>query len=280
MHVLAAALYIAMSAKLWHTRWSGSNLQIAPSGLTASERLLLLSALLAHGTALFNDTFADDVMHFGFAIALSFMFWLAVTMYWVESFYARVEGLLLIALPMTAIADLLSLLIPEHRVLANAGSTVFRLHFLVAMLSYSLFTLAALHAALMSALEKKLHRGRLPPLLSGLPPLLTMEALLFRLIHIAFLLLTLTLVSGVTFSEELFGKALVSVNNAVWVSEHHVGTELLHLHVVNSTPIVHPIEDECTAFGLSRWWNEEWQVVSVDTGIWHRVNLLGWCVKN
>lgn len=216
MHVLAAALYIAMSAKLWHTRWSGSNLQIAPSGLTASERLLLLSALLAHGTALFNDTFADDVMHFGFAIALSFMFWLAVTMYWVESFYARVEGLLLIALPMTAIADLLSLLIPEHRVLANAGSTVFRLHFLVAMLSYSLFTLAALHAALMSALEKKLHRGRLPPLLSGLPPLLTMEALLFRLIHIAFLLLTLTLVSGVTFSEELFGKALTFNHKTVF----------------------------------------------------------------
>jgi len=35
-----------------------------------------------------------------------------------------------------------------------------------------------------------------------------MERLLFRLIHVAFLLLTLTLLSGVFFSEELFGKPL------------------------------------------------------------------------
>jgi ABC-type uncharacterized transport system permease subunit len=35
-----------------------------------------------------------------------------------------------------------------------------------------------------------------------------MEALLFRLIHVAFVLLTLTLASGILFSETLFGKAL------------------------------------------------------------------------
>jgi ABC-type uncharacterized transport system permease subunit len=78
----------------------------------------------------------------------------------------------------------------------------------MAMLAYSLFTLAALHAILMAVAEKRLHRGRLSPLLSGLPPLLTMEALLFRLIHIAFFLLSLTLASGILFSETLFGKPL------------------------------------------------------------------------
>jgi ABC-type uncharacterized transport system permease subunit len=35
-----------------------------------------------------------------------------------------------------------------------------------------------------------------------------MESLLFRLIHVAFMLLTLTLISGVFFSETLFGTAL------------------------------------------------------------------------
>jgi ABC-type uncharacterized transport system permease subunit len=60
----------------------------------------------------------------------------------------------------------------------------------------------------MAVVERSLHRGRISPLLAGLPPLLTMEALLFRLIHVAFVLLTLTLVSGIFFSESLFGKAL------------------------------------------------------------------------
>ena len=39
-----------------------------------------------------------------------------------------------------------------------------------------------------------------------LPPLLQMEALLFRILLAAFVLLTLTVVSGVFFSEQLFGK--------------------------------------------------------------------------
>ena len=43
-------------------------------------------------------------------------------------------------------------------------------------------------------------------LLQKLPPLLTMEALLFRIIWGGFILLTLTLITGVIFSEELFGK--------------------------------------------------------------------------
>ena len=84
------------------------------------------------------------------------------------------------------------------------------------MLAYSLFTLAALHAMLMMAAERSLHRGRLPRIIANLPPLMTMEALLFRLIHIAFVLLTLTLLSGIFFSEALFGKALTFNHKTVF----------------------------------------------------------------
>ena len=75
------------------------------------------------------------------------------------------------------------------------------------MLAYSLFTLAALHAVLMAVAERSLHGARLTRAISALPPLLTMETLLFRLIGIAFVLLTLTVGSGILFSEALFGKA-------------------------------------------------------------------------
>ena len=61
---------------------------------------------------------------------------------------------------------------------------------------------------MMALLERRLHRGRLPAFLQSLPPLLTMERLLFRIIAAGFVLLTLTLASGMLFSEELFGKPL------------------------------------------------------------------------
>jgi ABC-type uncharacterized transport system permease subunit len=86
------------------------------------------------------------------------------------------------------------------------GDPLFALHFAIAMLAYSLFIVATVHALVMLAEEKWLHRGLLPPFLKALPPLLEMEALLFRILFAAFVLLTLTLVSGVFFSEQLFGK--------------------------------------------------------------------------
>src|SRR5829696_5506985 len=50
--------------------------------------------------------------------------------------------------------------------------------------------------------------GLMAPVLRALPPLMEMEALLFRILLAAFVLLTLTLVSGLFFSEQLFGKPL------------------------------------------------------------------------
>jgi ABC-type uncharacterized transport system permease subunit len=118
------------------------------------------------------------------------------------------EGLQPLALPLAAVCTLLPALFPGQHLLANAASPMFRVHFLIAMVAYSLFTLAALHAIIMAVAERRLHRGELTRPLASLPPLLTMEALLFRLILIAFVLLTLTLASGIAFSETLFGKAM------------------------------------------------------------------------
>lgn len=210
MQFLAASIYLGLAWHFWRCRWRGATLGEPLTGISIPERFWLLLALLLHGAAVGLGLFPPQLpgMRFGFAIALSLITWLAVAFYWVESFYARMEGLQVLALPLAALCALLPWLSPGQHILANAGSFTFRLHFLVAMLAYSLFTLAALHAVLMTATERRLHRGRLTPLFAGLPPLLTMETLLFRLIHIAFTLLTLTLASGILFSEEIFGRPL------------------------------------------------------------------------
>lgn len=172
------------------------------------ERLALAIALLLHGHMLYGELFGGGVMRFGFSTALSLMLWLAVLIYWVESFRARMEGLQPLALPLAGLCALLPGLLPGQHILTNVTSAMFRIHFFIAMVAYSLFTLAALHAIIMAVAERRLHRGELTRPLASLPPLLTMEALLFRLILVAFVLLTLTLVSGIAFSETLFGKPL------------------------------------------------------------------------
>ena len=207
-HLLAAALYAALAVRFWRSRRGLATLAQAPAGLQAGERTLLLLALGLHGLTLSQELFGDGGMRFGFSLALSLMLWLALVLYWVESFYTRMEGLQMLGLPLAAACVVLPVLFPGQRLLFNVDSFAFRSHFLIAMLAYSLFTLAALHALLMAVAEKRLHNGRMSPLIASLPPLMTMEALLFRLIHVAFLLLTMTVISGVFFSELLFGKPL------------------------------------------------------------------------
>jgi len=216
LHLAAAALYLGLAVLSWRSRWRGPALDSPPVHLAGWERAWLLVALLAHGISLVGEIFPGDAMHFSFSIAVSLIFWLAIAFYWIESFYTRMEGLQMFVLPAAAVGVLLPTVFPGQHLLANAGSLQFRIHFLIAMLAYSLFTLAALHAILMAIAEKGLHRGHLTPLLASLPPLLTMESLLFRLIHIAFLLLTLTLASGILFSESLFGKALTFNHKTVF----------------------------------------------------------------
>ena len=83
----------------------------------------------------------------------------------------------------------------------------------MAVLAYSTLTIAAFHAVLMALQESRLHTRAagaswLGGALDQLPALLTMEKLLFRLIWIGFVLLSLTVLSGIVFSEELFGRPL------------------------------------------------------------------------
>ena len=216
MHAIAATIYAGLAVYFWRTRWTGQALNMPQGGLRTWERSLLLVALVFHALSLRADIFEAGAMRFSFSIALSVMLWLAIALYWLESLYARIEGLQVLGLPVAAVATVLPLIFVEAHLLPNAGSLGFRLHFLVAMLAYSLFTVAAIHAVLMALAENALHRGKLPLLLAGLPPLMTMEALLFRLIQVAFVLLTLTLLSGLLFSESLFGKAFVFNHKTVF----------------------------------------------------------------
>ncbi|MBS0352683.1 MAG: cytochrome c biogenesis protein CcsA [Proteobacteria bacterium] len=206
LHLLPASLYALLGLHFWHSRWHAPT-QPPRHGLSLRERIAMLVALAAHGVSLHGAFFSPEGLHFGFSLALSLMLWLAMLFYWIESLYARLEGLQTLGMPVAAICAALPAILPAPHLLENTASPLFRAHFVVAMLAYSLFTLAALHAMLMAIAERRLHGARLTRAFASLPPLLTMETLLFRLISIAFVLLTLTLGSGILFSEALFGKA-------------------------------------------------------------------------
>jgi len=188
------------------------------SGVSSMGRVLLGVALLVHGVLLHTTIFPQNAMVFGFAFALSAMFWLGAGIYWIESFFFPLDGLRLLVLPLACVASVMPLVFGGVHVLSYSAAPMFKLHFLIANIAYGLFAIAALHAILMLMVEKRLQNMRgsatrhtsnswVSSWLDTLPPLLTLEKLLFRLISAGFVLLTLTLISGVAFNEQLVDKA-------------------------------------------------------------------------
>ena len=208
-HIVSSLLYAALGIHFWHTRWRETDQPLVTLPMQSWERAAILGALVVQGFGLYEGLFSAGGMRFSFSFALSLMLWLAVMIYWLESFRSRMDGLQPMVLPLAALSAAAPAVFPQLRVVAHAGDWGFQLHFLTAMLAYSLFTLSALHAVFMGFAERKLHQRAVNRSLGSLPPILTMEALLFRMIFIAFCLLTVALVSGVMFSEAIFGKAVV-----------------------------------------------------------------------
>lgn len=216
-YLISALLYAALTVYFWRLHWSGTTVAPVVSQTQCTmERLAVLVALGMHAAALFGTMLAGNVLRIGVGDAISAILWLAVLIYWLGSLFYRLEGLHALIMPVAAVAAFLPALFPAARPVPNTELLAFKLHLLISMLAYSLFTIASLHVLLMAMLERRLHQGALPAGLQKLPPLLTMETLLFRIIWAGFIMLSLTLLSGVMYSEELFGKAARINHKAVF----------------------------------------------------------------
>jgi ABC-type uncharacterized transport system permease subunit len=177
----------------------------------------ILLALLVHGMQLHDSVFTSQGFVFGFAQDLSLIAWVGLAFYWFQSWFLPISSLRWLAVLFAFACSLLPSLFPGTLISPRAVSDPwFKGHFIVATISVGLLSLAAMHAMLMSIQDRALHRqlaivpnSRVAHWLEDLPPLMTMESLLFNLLYVGFALLSLTVFSGLLFSQTLFGRPLV-----------------------------------------------------------------------
>jgi ABC-type uncharacterized transport system permease subunit len=220
-HALVAILYLALA---W-IAWRRPRLAMAASGpgrLSGAMRATVAVGWIAHALLLREVAVGDGTWRFGFALALSATMWLAVSLVWIENVFEPIGVVWLVVLPLAAVCVLLTLAFPGSPALGRlsgadgGGSGWLPVHLAVALAAYGVMTIAAVHALVMVALDRWLHHvpggagvaasAERARVLASLPPLLTMERILFRLIGLGFALLTLTVASGALFSEALFGQ--------------------------------------------------------------------------
>lgn len=199
LFILAALLYLGCAS--------------LPSERRLPISLGIVLGWVLHGGALLSDMFAAEAIRVGFAVMLSATMWVSVAAYWLENRNFSLDSMRVLVLPVAAVAVVLPSIFPGNMIVLAGKSDWFLAHIAVSILAYSTLTIAAFHAVLMVLQESRLHtrpgsaarNGWFAMALDRLPALLTMEKLLFRLIGFGFVLLTLTVLSGVVFSEQLFG---------------------------------------------------------------------------
>lgn len=198
--LIAAIAYSAATAAVW--QHLSRNRGYWPVTVLAGV------ALLAQLVALVHLSFQAGMIVIGVGTALSLFAWQAALLLWLFSMRESVGALGLIIYPLAALCAVVGLLVPDAHRATEALNWPVQFHILLSMLAYGLFTLGAVQAMVLALQHRELRRHPPSGLFTSLPALQTMDRLLFQLIGSGFFLLSLAIVTGVLFINDLFAQHL------------------------------------------------------------------------
>lgn len=208
--IIALVLYsvsgLLLARRLFHDRTKPEK----PSGLRKSQIIVIgLIAVIFHTVTLYHTLFIDGGLNIGFFNTLSLISWLIALLVLLAALSNPVESLGVFLLPLASIAISLEMIFPTPHTLAGVQALELKLHIMMSILAYSLLSIAAVQSVLLAIQDKHLREKRPGGFIRALPPLQTMENLLFQLIGLGLTILTLSLVSGMIYLDDMFAQHLV-----------------------------------------------------------------------
>ncbi len=119
------------------------------------------------------------------------------------------ENLLLGIFPMAAILLLVNLIVPASPLDGQHWDPGLTAHIILSIMAYSILTIAAFQAILLMVQNHQLKHKHMSGIMRVLPPLQTMDKLLFEMLGAGTALLTLAIISGFVFLDDLFAQHLL-----------------------------------------------------------------------
>lgn len=212
--LLAATFYFAGAS------WVLLHLARKAPAKLALVRLLGLSALVTHGLALYGHMGLPDALNLGVFETASLTNLLICAFILIASLRHATLNLAALLFPLAAVVLIFSEFSNGNNLLVTGHNGLF-FHIVASLSAYSLFALASVQGLLLAVQNHQLKHRQVSGLISVLPPLQTMEKLLFELLFAGQLLLSLGILSGFIFLDSMFAagmlhKTLLSL--AAWVT--------------------------------------------------------------
>ncbi|MDQ2075684.1 inner membrane protein YpjD [Marinimicrobium sp. ABcell2] len=166
------------------------------------------AALVAHGVGIYALTISEHGVRVGFFPVSTLIFWVINAIVLVSCLRKPLHNLFILLLPLTVLGICASLLGRESGTHVDLRLGLAS-HALLSILAYSLLTIATLQALLLAWQNHQLRHKHPSGSVRLLPPLQTMEALLFEVLWAGVVLLTLSILSGFVFLDDMFAQHLV-----------------------------------------------------------------------
>ncbi|MBP0938912.1 cytochrome c biogenesis protein CcsA [Pseudomonas alliivorans] len=200
---LAAAILYAAATVYQGLRLSQS--------IRPDKRLLYLLgtlAVIAHAIGLFSQLARPAGLGLDFFNSASLIAASVIVVTLIATTRIPVENLLVLLFPLGMITALLAQFAPSGTVQPIEEEPGILSHILLSLLAYGMLTIAAFQSLLLLVQDYQLKHKHPLGLIKNFPPLQTMESLLFGFLWAGWILLSLSLISGWVFVENLFAQHL------------------------------------------------------------------------
>jgi len=171
--------------------------------------VLLLPSLIVHGVVNYHIIITPEGLNLNLFSSASLIAWIMVSFVLGFSLRAPVLNLLVLILPLAVLAIIAEMALHSTFEPIRDLEQPLVWHILLSILAYSILFMAACQSLLLGVLEDRLRHHHAFRLVRLLPPLQTMESLLFTLLWVGFAILTAAIITGFLFLDDLFAQRVV-----------------------------------------------------------------------
>ena len=164
--------------------------------------------VVAHTISLTSDLLLNEQLRMSLLNSISICVWMTITVIVLSALSKPLHNLFTFFMPAGALLLLIALLAPQP-VTAKAYSAGMLIHIFVSLLAYSVILITTIQAVLVNVQAHHLHKHQLNSrIMSILPPLQSMERLMFEWLIIGFVLLTAAIITGGLYVENMLAQQI------------------------------------------------------------------------
>ncbi|WP_344705126.1 cytochrome C assembly family protein [Halomonas cibimaris] len=188
--------------------WQGMTLLRRVPPRQGIVRLLATLALLLHIPVIVDLLGRTSGFFPGFTTSVALFMAVAANLVLVASLFKPVLNAGIALFPLAGVALMLATGLPSHGIQGGMTPGIL-LHIVTSTLAFALLAIAAVQAVLVGLQNQALRHHHIRGIVQSLPPLTTMERVLFELIWAGMVLLSIAIVSGLIFIDNMFAQHLV-----------------------------------------------------------------------